>query len=145
MKKIVSFALMAVMLCVMVLSLASCSSYSKIEKNFLNADYKVVDTSDDDGNNYLSFVAGLENDAEVKCTVHILKKSIGTYAVILEYGANEDAKKALEEHLTKGDIENLKKVDETSKLVNGNCVLIPVSISINAANNVEEMIDLFNK
>lgn len=140
MKKIVSFALMAVMLCVMVLSLASCSSYGKIEKNFTNEGYKVIDTTDDDGKNYLSFVAGLEDDAELKCTVHILKKSVGNYAVILEYGANEDAQKALEKHLTEGDIENLKKFSEDSKLVNGNCLLIPVSLLY-----ANEMIDLFNK
>ena len=145
MKKIVSFALMAVMLCVMVLSLASCSSYGKIEKNFLSAGYKVVDTTDEGGKNYLSFVAGLEDDAELKCTVHILKKVVGSYAVILEYGANADAQKALEKHLTENDIEYLKKFDKESKLVNGNCVLIPVSISLSAADNIEEMIDLFNK
>lgn len=134
------------MLVVLVFSLASCSAYGKIEKNFTAEGYEVVNTKDEEGNDALSFIGDFDEDGEVSCTVHILKKSIGTYAVILEFGANDDAQKKLDEMLTDADFDNLKDVDDKSKLIRENCVLVPITLNIfNAEATINEMVTLFNK
>ena len=145
MKRTISLSLALVMVVVMALSLASCSNYGKIEKNFTAAEYTVVDTTDEDGKEKLSFVAHLNDEGKISCTTHILKKGLN-YAVILEFGANEDAKKALENYMKDDDVKAFVKDLDSTKLVNGNCVLIPVTINlVSISKNINEMIDLFNK
>ena len=152
MKKIVSFALAALMLVSLMLTLTACgSAYPGIEKNFVNAGFEVVDTSDSDGKSYLSFITDLEN-GEISCTIHVLKKGKLSdndlvYAVIAEYGADKDAAAALDEQLDGGLASTLKDLDE-SKLVKGNCLLIPINANLNflkAEENIENMLELFNK
>ena len=146
MKRLLSMTLVTVMLAFLVLSLASCSAYGKIEKSFTDAGYKVINTTDEDGNNALSFIADFEKDGAVSCTAHILKKSIGTYAVILEFGANADAEKKLNEMLTDEDFATLGEVDDKAKLIRDNCVLVPITVNIfNAEATINEMVTLFNK
>ena len=148
MKKILSLSLAVVMLCVLVLSLASCSTYGSIEKRFVKAGYEVVNTEDDDGNNLLSYVSDFEEDGEVSCTVHILKKKVGTYAFVLEFGADKDAAAKLDELLTDADYKTLMEMDDKSDFINGNCVLVPVVITLNIFGideMVEEMTDLFQE
>ncbi len=146
MKRLLTMTLACAMLVVLVLSLASCSAYGKIEKNFTAEGYEVVNTKDDEGKDALSFIGDFDEDGEVSCTVHILKKSIGTYAVILEFGADADAQKKLDEMLTDADFDNLKDVDDKSKLIRDNCVLVPITLNIfNAEATINEMVTLFNK
>lgn len=146
MKRILTLALAAIMLCTLVMSLASCSAYGKIEKNFVNAGYEVVNTEDEDGEDALDFVADFEEDGEVSCTVHILKKSIGTYAIVLEFGADKDAQAKLDELLTDEDYKDLMELDEDAKFIRGNCVLVPFTLNIfDAKNTVKDMVEIFNK
>lgn len=146
MKRLLTMTLALSMLVVLVLSLASCSAYGKIEKNFTAAGYEVVDTKDAEGNDALSFIGEFDEDGEVSCTVHILKKSLTDYAIILEFGANADAQKKLDELLTDTDMANISKVDDKTQLIRDNCVLIPLTLNIfNAQTIVDEMVTLFNK
>ncbi len=148
MKKLLSLTLLSAMLLVCMLSLTSCSAYGGIEKNFLNEGYKVVNTSDEEGNNYLSFIGDLDGEGEVSCTVHILKKSTMPFvaAVILEFGADADAAARFDELLTEEDIGNLQDVDDSSRLLHGNCILIPVAyLSSTPAIDIEAMIQIFER
>jgi hypothetical protein len=91
MKKILSIALAAVLLVSVLLTLTACgSAYPRIEKSFVDAGFTVVDTSDADGKNYLSFLTTLE-EGKISCTIHVLKKGSLLknnlqFAVIAEYG-----------------------------------------------------------
>ncbi|MBQ8350430.1 MAG: hypothetical protein IJY20_00090 [Clostridia bacterium] len=152
MKKVVSLALAALMLVSAMLTLTACgSAYPGIEKNFVDAGFKVVDTTDEDGKNYLSFIKTLE-EGEISCTIHVLKKGSLLknnllFAVIAEYDADKDAAAALDEYLDGGLASTLKDLDE-SKIVKGNCLLIPINANmdiVNAEENIENMIELFNQ
>jgi hypothetical protein len=146
MKRLLTMTLACAMLVVLVLSLASCSAYGKIEKNFTAEGYKVVDTKDEEGNDALSFISDFAEDGELSCTVHILKKSVGTYAIVLEFGADADAQKKLSEMLTDEDLANIADVDDSSKLLRGNCILVPFTLNIfDAEDIVNEMVTIFNK
>jgi hypothetical protein len=108
--------------------------------------YKVVDTKDEEGNDALSFISDFAEDGELSCTVHILKKSVGTYAIVLEFGADADAHKKLSEMLTDEDLANIADVDDSSKLLRGNCILVPFTLNIfDAEDIVNEMVTIFNK
>ncbi|MBQ8859177.1 MAG: hypothetical protein IJ012_05245 [Clostridia bacterium] len=145
MKKIVSLVLSALLLCTLVLSLASCSTYNSIEKRFVNAGYEVVDTTDEDGNDFLDFAHELEEGGEVSCTVHILKKDLVSAAIILEFGADKDAAARLDELLTEDDYNNFIEADEKSDYLNGNCVLVPFSLNIfDLEDTIDEMKDIFS-
>ena len=146
MKRKLSFLTLALLLLSLVLSLSACSVYGTIEKNFTAAGYKVVDTTTSEGENALAFLLDTEENGKLSCTVHLLKKELGTYAVILEFGADKDAQAKLSEMLTDADIDNFKQVDDTAKLLRGNCILIPVTLNIFSAEAiVTEMVTLFNK
>lgn len=144
MKRIVSLCLASVMLVVMVLSLASCSVYGTIESNFVNAGYKVIDPESTEGKTATAFTSifGDEENGEVSVTLHILKKAVGSYAFVLEFGADAAAQEKLSEYMTEADIENYMQIDDESKLLRGNCVLIPFSLN---SDTRAEMIELFNK
>ena len=145
MKKIVSLVLSVVLLCTLVLSLASCSTYNSIEKRFVKEGYEVVDTTDEDGKSFLDFAHELEEGGEVSCTVHILKKDLVSAAIILEFGADRDAAARLDELLTDDDYEDFIDADEKNDYLNGNCVLIPFSLNIfDLKDTVEEMKTIFS-
>jgi major membrane immunogen (membrane-anchored lipoprotein) len=149
MKKLFSLMLAVVMLLSVMLTFTACSStYGNIEKNFLNAGFRVVDTTDEEGKNYLSIVAAVE-DGEIACTVHVLKN--GTlfgndlmYAIIAEYSGNKQAVEALNDYLDGGLSATLKELDE-SKIVNGNCLLIPIAANLKIEESINQMIEIFNK
>lgn len=116
---------------VSVFSLVSCSSYSRVEKNFKNAGYEVVDTSDD--SSVKSITAELEK-GEIKFTMHLFKKSgagllgADVYAAVIEFASDAEFDKAFGEDgsaTLKGLITDAQKSD----YVNGTCVLIPLSIT----------------
>lgn len=137
MKRTVSAVLSIVMILTVVFTLASCSSYNGIEKNFTASNYTVIDLSED--KTAAKIVAEAE-DLEVSCTAHLLKKnSIGGLVLILELGAKGDVDKLFGEDgsaTLKGLITDAQK----AKCVNGNCVLVPLTIAY-----FDEAVELFNK
>ena len=152
MKKFLSFALAALMLAVTMLTLSACgSAYSGIEKNFLNAGFEVVDISDAYGEGDLSFMADME-EGSFYCTIHVLRKgnlldNDLQYAVIAEYGADQDAREALDEYM-EGNLSSVLMDLDQSRIVRENCLLIPINANINfmkAEENIENMIELFNR
>ena len=149
-KKIFAFALAALTLVSVMLTMTACASkYAVIERNFLDNGYEIVDTTHDENSaNYLSITASLE-DGEVSCTVHVLKKgrfldNTLQYAIIAEYKGNKQAAEALNEYLEGNLATVLKDLDE-AKIVNGNCLLIPIVLNLDVEENLKAMLDLFNK
>ncbi len=146
MKRIASLLLVTAMLAVMVLSLASCSVYGTIESNFVNAGYEVVEPESTEGKIATALTGSFASeDGEVSVTTHIFKKDgafVNSYAFVIEFGADAEAQKTLEEYMSKKDWENYMKVDEELSLVRGNCVLIPWSLDKDVH---KEMVELFNK
>ena len=149
MKRMLALVLTVAMLATVLLTMTACGSkYGSIEKNFLNAGYEVVNTSNEDGGNVLDITASLE-DGQVSCTVHVLKKGSLLkndlqYAVIAEYSGDKEAAEALNEYLDGELASTLKDLDQ-SKIVNGNCLLIPVVLNLNVKDSINGMIELFNK
>ena len=137
MKKITSFLLLVAMLAISVLSLASCSTYGGIEKNFLDADYEIVDIDD---NATAKIVKAEFEDMDVSCTIHLLKKaSFGGYVLILEFSSTGEIDKIFGEdgsETIKGIIKDAQKSD----YVNGNCVLVPLTFAY-----AQEALELFKK
>ncbi|MGM9645773.1 MAG: hypothetical protein ACI3XS_03700 [Eubacteriales bacterium] len=135
MKKAVKIVSMALLLVAVTVMLVSCSSFSKIKRNFEDAGYKVVE-NDDEAN---TITAELE-EGNISCTAHLFQKKgdILTYnALVLEFKSDEDLNKALSESET---LKGLVKDLQNSKLVNGNCLLIPLSPT-----KADEMISVFNQ
>lgn len=138
MKKAVKIVSMALLLVAVTVMLVSCSSFSKIKRNFEDAGYKVVE-NDDEAN---TITAELE-EGNVSCTAHLFQKKseeIGflTYnALVLEFKSDEDINKALSESET---LKGLVKDLQNSDLVNGNCLLVPLSLV-----KADEMISVFNQ
>ena len=150
MKRIFAFALALLTLAAVTLSMTACGSqYAAIERKFLNEGYEVVDTTnDEDGANYLSITAPLK-EGELSCTVHVLKRgkfleNTLQYAIIAEYSSDKQAAKALDGYLDGKLASVLQDLDET-KIVNGNCLLIPVVLNLDIEENLTAMLDLFNR
>ncbi len=118
--------LLVVLAVVSIFTLVSCSSFGKIKKAFVDAGYEYVDVKDNESANTIA--ASYEN-SEVSCTLHLFKGNsvIGTdaYALVLEFKSNEEAQKQLSENNT---LSGFFKDAQKSDLVNGNCVLIPLSV-----------------
>ena len=147
MKKAVGTGIAILLVLVMVLSFASCGGYGTIEKRFLDAGYEVVDTTDEDGNNYLNFATDLGEEGDVSCTVHILKAGkilSGTlrYAVIVEFGSETDAREALSKYMEEEDMKALFESIQGADVINGSCLLIPVVVGLDDS-LLEEMVTLF--
>lgn len=132
--RIISLLLVAVM-SVFVIASCSASKYGAIKKSFEKAGYSEVD-ADGDTN---KIVASLE-EGEIEVTAHRLEKKgdILTFnALVLEFGSDADLQKALSDNETlKGFIKDSQEAD----IVNGNCVLVPLSL-VKAA----EMIEIFKE
>ena len=128
--------LVIVLAVISVFTLVSCSSFGKIKSAFLAADYEYVDVSE---NSSAKTIAASYEESEVSCTVHLFKTKslIGTdvYAVILEFKSNKEATNALSENNT---LTGFIKDMQSTELVNGNCVLIPLSLT-----KADEMITTF--
>ncbi len=135
MKKAVKIVSMALLLVAVTVMLVSCSSFSKIKRNFEDAGYKVVE-NDDEAN---TITAELE-EGNISCTAHLFQKKgdVLTYnALVLEFKSDEDLNKALSESET---LKGLVKDLQNSDLVNGNCLLVPLSLV-----KADEMISVFNQ
>ena len=140
MTRILAFALLAVM----VLSLVACSSFGSIKKNFEKAGYTYIENADsEDGDAAVArtITAELE-EGDVSCTAHLFKTTttlmvveVPVYALVLEFATDEDMTKALSESET---LKGMLKDAQDSDYVNGNCVLVPLSIT-----KFQEMITIF--
>lgn len=139
--KIFAVMLISVML---IATLASCSSYSKIKSNFKSEGYIELESEDND--TAKAITAELENGS-VSCEFHFLQKELdddasaldkianaATTIIILEFSSDEDMAKAVSESSTlSGMISDLQKSD----YVRDNCILIPLLNS--------DAKDIFNK
>ena len=135
MKKTVKIVSMALLLVAVMVMLVSCSSFKKIKGNFEDAGYTLVENNDEAN----TITAELE-EGNISCTAHLFEKKgdLLTYnALVLEFKSDEDLNKALSESET---LKGLVKDLQNSKLVNGNCLLVPLSLL-----KAEEMIDIFKK
>lgn len=135
MKKMVKIVSMALLLVAVMVMLVSCSSFKKIKGNFEDAGYTLVENNDEAN----TITAELE-EGNISCTAHLFQKKgdLLTYnALILEFKSDEDLNKALSESET---LKGLVKDLQNSELVNGNCLLVPLSLL-----KAEEMIDIFKK
>lgn len=133
--RIAALTMLAVMLAV---TLVSCSSYGKIEKNFKDAGYTLVEADDTTS----KITAELE-EGSISCTAHLWKTEsslldvIPVYALVLEFGSEGDIDKAIEES---GTLSGLIKDIQKSDLVRDNCLLVPMSLT-----KLDEMKEIFNK
>ena len=108
----------------LVFLLASCGTFSKIKKNFTDAGYTYVESSDDDDAKTANTIAAQLEEGEISCTLHIFKKelvSVGSattykWAFVLEFKFEENGSATLKGLIT--DAQN-------SDYVNGNCILLP--------------------
>ena len=135
MKKTVKIVSMALLLVAVMVMLVSCSSFKKIKGNFEDAGYTLVENNDEAN----TITAELE-EGNISCTANLFQKKgdLLTYnALILEFKSDEDLNKALSESET---LKGLVKDLQNSELVNGNCLLVPLSLL-----KAEEMIDIFKK
>lgn len=140
MTRILAFALLAVM----VLSLVACSSFGSIKKSFEEAGYTYIENTDsEDGDAAVArtITAELE-EGDVSCTAHLFKTTttlvlveVPVYALVLEFATDEDMAKAMDESET---LKGMLKDAQDSDYVNGNCVLVPLSIT-----KFQEMITIF--
>lgn len=134
--KLIAVALVAVML---VATLVSCvSSFGGIKKNFEKNGYTYVEDTDSE-KTAKTITAELE-EGDISCTAHLFKTDglfgVDVYALVLEFGSDKDMQEAISESGTiKGFISDI----QDSELVNGNCILIPVSVT-----KAEEMTKIFN-
>mgnify|MGYP002520514467 CR=1 FL=1 len=127
------------LLVVMALSLVSCSSsFGSIKSNFEKHGYTYVKDADSESTSK-TITAELEQ-GDISCTPHLFKTDgflgVDVYALVLEFGSDKDMQAAMEESAT---IQGLVKDAQESQLVNGNCLLIPISLT-----KADDMIKIFN-
>lgn len=136
--------LMAVLLlAVMVLSLVSCgSTFGTIKKNFTDAGYEYVESSDD--SQAKTITAELEK-GNLSCTVHFFKTkdalvgALDVYCMVLEFSSDKDLEKALSEDGS-ATLRGMIKDAQESEYVRGNCILVPLSLT-----KADDMKKTFNK
>lgn len=139
--KLVALMLLGVML---VMALASCSSYSKILSNFKAEGYEEIKTEDND--DVKKITAELE-DGKISCEFHFLRKKLAddantadkitnaaTTVIVLEFSSDKEMLEAIEESNT---LTGMIKDAQKSDYVRDNCILIPL-VNLNAK-------DIFNK
>lgn len=101
--------------------LCACSSFGGIRSAFENAGYEEVDLSEE-LQSILNAGDGEYEQISDVITLHTFKgKSILDVAFIAEFNSTEEMEKALKDHVTAQDAQNI--YDELQKLdtVNGNC------------------------
>ena len=138
MKKFVRVIAVA-LLAVMVLSFVACSSaFGGIKANFEKNGYTYVEDADSESTSK-TITAELEQ-GDISCTPHLFKTDglfgIDVYALVLEFASDKDMQAAMEES---GTLQGLIKDVQESKLVNENCLLVPISLT-----KADEMIKIFN-
>ena len=137
MKKFVRVLAVA-LVAVMVLSFVACSStFGGIKSNFEKNGYTYVDAKEDSTSKTIT--AELE-EGDISCTAHLFKTDgafgVDVYALVLEFKTDKDMKDAMSESAT---LKGMIKDAQESQLVNGNCLLVPFSLT-----KADEMIKIFN-
>ena len=139
MKKLTKIMALALLM-VMTLSLVACSSYGAIVKNFKDAGYVEIDLEDADDSTAKKLTAEMEK-GNLTCSIHLLQLKENDWlsynAIILEFSSDEELMEALDDNAT---LQGLVTDAQKTKLVRGNCILIPLSLI-----KADEMISLFNE
>lgn len=133
MKKVLTAICSALLIAVFALTMAGCSSYGKIEKAFVNKGYTVSTNLEKYQDKLLEALnAESEEEAKAICTIHLLTKNdeltglVPTnYAFIFEFSSTKEMNEKINESET---LKGLIKDVQNSDLVNGNCVLFPLSL-----------------
>ncbi|MDY3845665.1 MAG: hypothetical protein SOZ62_01985 [Eubacteriales bacterium] len=149
MKNIVKITAMLLILSMAAVMLVSCSTFGSIKSNFEKNGYEYVeikdDASEDEAKQANTIVASLEK-GEISCTAHLFKTKtnvnasvieivVPSYAMVLEFKSDKELDEALADNETiKGIIKDAQKSD----VVNGNCLLIPLSVA-----KYDEMVKIF--
>lgn len=139
--KLVALMLLGVML---VMALASCSSYSKILSNFKAEGYEEIETEDNDD---VKKITAEFEEGKISCEFHVLRKKLAddanvgdkfanaaTTVIVLEFSSDKKMLEAIEESNT---LTGMIKDAQKSDYVRDNCILIPL-VNLNAK-------DIFNK
>ncbi len=139
--KLLTLMLVGVML---VMTLASCSSYGKIKSNFKSEGYIELESEEND--TAKTITAELEK-GNISCEVHFLQKKLdddassidkianaATTVIILEFSSDKEIVEAVKES---GTLSGIIKDVQKSEYVRDNCILIPL-LNTNAK-------DIFNK
>ncbi len=126
--RLLSLSLLVIMMLTMLVSCGS--TYGKIEKNFKEIGYLPVEEVNETATKIAEELAVADEEGnKVKLTAHVFKKDgdfIDKYAIVLEFSSEGDIDTAL------GNSETLKgfvKDAQKSEYVNGNCVLVPLTIT----------------
>lgn len=145
MKNAVKVIAMVLILSMAAVMLVSCSSFGSIKSNFKKNGYEYVemkdDATDDEAKEANTIVASLEK-GDVSCTAHLFKTTtkvltadVPVYALVLEFKSDKELEEALADSET---LKGMFKDAQKSDLVNGNCLLIPLSLT-----KYDEMVKIF--
>ncbi len=126
------FLSVAMVLC-LVFILFGCVNFDNIKSDFEEANY----TYSQDGSSWISgLLTGFEEEG-ITIKVHVFTRGLNT-AIVLEFDAEKEMRKQLEENET---LINLIADLDDAKLVRGNFLLIPISLTTEGK---DEMIEIFN-
>ena len=142
MKKVLTAICSALLVALLALTMTGCSSYGKIEKAFVKEGYTVSTNLEKYQDKLLEALnAESEEEAKAMCTIHLLTKNDAltglvptNYAFIFEFSSTKEMNEKVNESET---LKGLVKDVQNSDLVNGNCVLFPLSV------DVKGMIEIF--
>ena len=113
--------------------LFGCVNFDNIKSDFEEANY----TYSQDGSSWISgLLTGFEEEG-ITIKVHVFTRGLNT-AIVLEFDAEKEMRKQLEENET---LINLIADLDDAKLVRGNFLLIPISLTTEGK---DEMIEIFN-
>lgn len=120
---------------VLLFTLTACgaSSFPKIKNSFEDAGWTY---SQELADAYKNTSENSKDGEEVVVTVHAFKKDSINFAIVFEFKSTKDMDEAIENSETlKGALQDAQK----SELVNKNCFLLPIAITI----GVDEIIEIF--
>lgn len=149
MKKSMKILSLVLVLVMAVLSLASCSKYNALKSAFEKKDY--VENTDLEGTTK-KVQEELEKD-NLAVNLHLMtKKGSLTSALIIEFKSTEDMKKAYDDSATiRGFIEDVssnedakefQKALEDTGYAKGNCLILPIALSLTPAKDIAEIKDI---
>ena len=145
MKKSMKILSLVLVLVMAVLSLASCSKYNALKSAFEKKDY--VENTDLEGT-----TKKVQED-NLAVNLHLMtKKGSLTSALIIEFKSTEDMKKAYDDSETiKGlvkdissneDAKEFQKALEDTGYAKGNCLILPIALSLTPAKDIAEIKDI---
>ena len=120
---------------VLLFTLTACgaSSFPKIKNSFEDAGWTY---SQELADAYKNTSENSKDGEEVVVTVHAFKKDSINFAIVFEFKSTKDMDEAIENSETlKGALQDAQK----SELVNKNCFLLPIGITI----GVDEIVEIF--